>query len=176
MDLPPRKPDINPRLSVTTERMPARNRTFESISFQRRVSCEPDLQRSSRPGGSLIPPAMQDGKQRFWARLQLLVRLTLNTPNYAANEPARLAQLDDGKDRAILIQGDEGPAQSLPWRKPGSFAWASRHLHRLDQRRSCHFLVVRPVASFGPRPDGRNLGGEACVQLATTAQEADHSL
>jgi hypothetical protein len=66
---------------------------------------------------------MQDGKQRFWARLQLLVRLTLNTPNYAANEPARLAQLDGGNDRAILLQGDEGPAQSLPWRKPGSFGW-----------------------------------------------------
>jgi hypothetical protein len=33
----------------------------------------------------LIPPAMQDGKQPFWARLQLLVRLTLNTRNYAAN-------------------------------------------------------------------------------------------
>jgi hypothetical protein len=59
----------------------------------------------------LIPPAMQDGKQPFWARLQLLVRLTLNTRDYAANEPARLAQLDDGNDRAILVQGDEGPAQ-----------------------------------------------------------------
>src|SRR5258705_9550512 len=59
----------------------------------------------------LIPPAMQDGKQPFWARLQLLVRLTLNTRNYAANEPARLAQLDDGNDRGILVQGDEGPAQ-----------------------------------------------------------------
>src|SRR5690348_14549259 len=59
----------------------------------------------------LIPPAMQDGKQPFWARLQLLVRLTLNTRNYAANEPTRLAQLDDGNDRGILVQGDEGPAQ-----------------------------------------------------------------
>jgi hypothetical protein len=54
---------------------------------------------------------MQDGKQPFWARLQLLVRLTLNTRNDAANEPARLAQLDDGNDRGILVQGDEGPAQ-----------------------------------------------------------------
>src|SRR6202048_5379903 len=26
-------------------------------------------------------------------------------------KPARLAQLDDGNDRAILVQGDEGPAQ-----------------------------------------------------------------
>jgi hypothetical protein len=29
----------------------------------------------------LIPPAMQHGKQPFWARLQLLVRLPLNTRN-----------------------------------------------------------------------------------------------
>ena len=41
----------------------------------------------------LIPP-MQQGKQPFWARLQLLARLTLNTRNDAANQPARLAQLD----------------------------------------------------------------------------------
>src|SRR5438034_5514836 len=59
----------------------------------------------------LIPPAMQHGKQPFWARLQLLARLTLNAGKHAGNEPARLAQLDDGNDRAILVQGDEGPAQ-----------------------------------------------------------------
>src|SRR5271170_1115857 len=59
----------------------------------------------------LIPPAMQHGKQLFWARLQLLARLTFNTRNEAANQPARLAHLDDGNDRAILVQGDEGPAQ-----------------------------------------------------------------
>src|SRR6185437_16223201 len=27
------------------------------------------------------------------------------------NQPTRLAHLDDGNDRAILVQGDEGPAQ-----------------------------------------------------------------
>src|SRR5207247_1447253 len=50
----------------------------------------------------LIPPAMQHGKQPFGAWLLLLARLTLNTRNYAANQPARLAQLDDGNDRAVL--------------------------------------------------------------------------
>ena len=59
----------------------------------------------------LVAPAMQHGKQSFWARLQLLARLTLNAGNHAGNQPARLAQLDDGNDRAILIQGDEGSAQ-----------------------------------------------------------------
>jgi hypothetical protein len=36
---------------------------------------------------------MQHGEQPFWARLQLLAGLTLNTRYYAANQPARLAQL-----------------------------------------------------------------------------------
>src|SRR6202008_492619 len=59
----------------------------------------------------LIPPAMQQGKQPFWARLQFLGGLTLYAGKQAGNEPARLAQLDDGNDRAILVQGDEGSAQ-----------------------------------------------------------------
>src|SRR6516225_6867448 len=59
----------------------------------------------------LIPPAMQQSKQPFWVRLELLARLTLNAGKHTANQPARLAQLDDGNDRAILVQGDEGPAQ-----------------------------------------------------------------
>jgi hypothetical protein len=56
---------------------------------------------------------MQQGKQPFWARFQLLARLTLNTRNDAANQPARLAQLDHGNERAILVQGDEGSAQVI---------------------------------------------------------------
>src|SRR5438105_9516964 len=59
----------------------------------------------------LILPAMQHGKQLFWARLQLLAWLPLNSGKHAADQPARLAQLDDGNDRAILVQGDEGSAQ-----------------------------------------------------------------
>src|SRR5215469_4122261 len=52
----------------------------------------------------------------FRARLQLLARLTLNTGKHPGNQPARLAPLDDGNDRAILVQGDEGPAQVV---RPG---------------------------------------------------------
>jgi hypothetical protein len=37
---------------------------------------------------------LQHGKQPFWARLQLLVRLPLNTWNDTANKPARLVQGD----------------------------------------------------------------------------------
>jgi hypothetical protein len=54
---------------------------------------------------------MQQRKQLFWTRLELLARLTLNAGKHAGNQPARLAQLDDGNDRGILVQGDEGPAQ-----------------------------------------------------------------
>src|SRR5690348_15073816 len=78
----------------------------------------------------LIPPGMQHCNQPFWARLELLARLTLNPGKHAGDEPARLAHLEDGNDRAILVQGDEGPAQSLPWRKPGSFGWGIAALHR----------------------------------------------
>src|SRR6201984_592936 len=68
--------------------------------------------RDRAPGPDrLILPAIQQGEQPFWARLELLARLTLNAGKHAGNEPARLAQLDDGNDRAILVQGDEGPAQ-----------------------------------------------------------------
>src|SRR5437763_7984389 len=59
----------------------------------------------------LIAPAMQQGKQPFWARLQLLARLTLNAGKHTGNQPTRLAHLDHGNDRAILVQGDKGPAQ-----------------------------------------------------------------
>src|SRR5580692_2358320 len=31
-----------------------------------------------------------------------------------------------------------------------SFGWGIAALHRLMQRRSCHFLAARPIASSGP--------------------------
>jgi hypothetical protein len=87
--------------------------------------------RDRAPGPDrLIPPAMQQAKEPFWARLELLARLTLNPGKHAGNEPARLAHLDDGYDCAILIQGDEGSAQSLPQRRLGSFGWGIAALHR----------------------------------------------
>jgi hypothetical protein len=58
----------------------------------------------------IVRPALtaSSGQQVFWARLQLLARLTLNAGKHAGNQPARLAHLDDGNDRAVLVQGDEG--------------------------------------------------------------------
>src|SRR5271169_5026435 len=59
----------------------------------------------------LVAAAMQQGKQPFWVWLQLLAGLALNAGKHTGNQPTRLAHLDDGNDRAILVQGDEGPAQ-----------------------------------------------------------------
>ena len=71
----------------------------------------------------LIAPAMQQGKQPFWARLQLLARLTLKAGKHAGNQPARLAHLDHGNDRAILV----GATRDLL----KSFGWGIRALHQL---------------------------------------------
>src|SRR5438067_1057093 len=91
----------------STHRKPARQPKAVAAGFEGKRN---PRDRAAGPD-RLVPPAMQQAKQPFWARLQFLARLTLNTRNDAANQPARLAQFDDGNDRAILVQGDEGPAQ-----------------------------------------------------------------
>src|SRR6202035_4027864 len=76
-------------------------------------------------------------------------------------QPTRLAHLDDGNDRAILVQGDEGPAQSLPRRRPGSFGWGIGALHRLATATMVPFPRRLPHTIFryrGRRPaSGRSL-------------------
>src|SRR5438067_10493739 len=86
----------------------------------------------------------------FWARLQLLARLTLNTRNNAADQPARLAHLDDGNDRAILVQGDEGSAQVI--------RLGHRGTPSLDAATKLPFLAARPIASFGSRNSVKRQG------------------
>src|SRR5438477_193343 len=71
-------------------------------------------------------------------------RLTFNAGKHAGNQPARLAQLNDGNDRAILVQSDEGPAQSLPRRRPGSFGWGIAALDRLDAATKLPFPCTAP--------------------------------
>src|SRR5205823_3306003 len=93
LDATCRKPARQPKAVATG---------FEGQGNPRDIAAGPDR---------LVAPAMQQGQQPFWARLQLLARLTLNAGKHTANQPARLAHLDDGNDRAILVQGDEGPAQ-----------------------------------------------------------------
>src|SRR6516162_8902833 len=83
---------------------------------------------------------MQQGKQTLRARLQLLARLTLNAGKHTANQPARLAHLDDGNDRAILVQGDEGPAQIV--------RLGHRGTPSIDVSDEIAILAARPIASL----------------------------
>src|SRR6516164_8908594 len=80
------------------------------------------------------------GKQPLWVRLQLLARLTLNAGEDAANQPARLAHLDDGNDRAILVQRHQGPAQIVRLRHRGTPS--------IDVSDEIAILAARPIASL----------------------------
>src|ERR1700739_4690659 len=83
---------------------------------------------------------MQEGKQPLRPRLQLFARLTFNAGENAANQPARLAHLDDGNDRAILVQGDEGSAQIV--------RLGHRGTPSIDVSDEIAILAARPIASL----------------------------
>src|SRR6202030_2902280 len=78
----------------------------------------------------------------------LLARLTHNAGKYTGYQPTRLAQLDDGNDRAILVQGDEGPAQVIQLGHNGTPSV-------ICQRRWCHLLAACPIPSIGTPCDAR---------------------
>src|SRR6478752_10569426 len=95
---------------------------------------------------------MQQAKKPFRTRFQLLLRLTLNAGKHPGNQPARLAQLDDGNDCAILVQGDEGPAQVVQLGHRGTPSV-------ICQRRWCHLLAACPIPSLRWREMDSNLYG-----------------
>ena len=74
-----------------------------------------------RPQKGILPDAqgtaegetcpLRDNRFAIISALVGRYSLTFNAGNNAANKPARVAQLDHGNDCAILVQGDEGPAQ-----------------------------------------------------------------
>src|SRR2546421_11548123 len=128
----PRSHPKNPRFSnsVSSRSVLARRCSRDTATLEAWITCASTPRAASQPEAvaagfegnrnardraagpdRLILPAMQQTKQPFWARLELLARLTLNTGKHAGNQPTRVAHLDDGYDRAILVQGDEGPAQ-----------------------------------------------------------------
>jgi hypothetical protein len=94
-----------------TRRKPARQPKAVAAGFEGK--------RDPRDGATgpdrLIPPAMQQCKQPFWVRLQLLARLTLNARNNAANQPARVAQLDNGNDRLFWSRATRDLLRSFGW-------------------------------------------------------------
>src|ERR1700751_5808966 len=100
---------------------------------------------------------MQYGKQTLRARLQLLARLTLNAGKHTADQPARLAHLDDGNDRAILVQGNEGPAQIV--------RLGHRGTPSIDVSDEIAILAARPIASLRWREKDSNFWSLKTIQL-----------
>jgi hypothetical protein len=100
----------------------------------------------------LITPAIQHGKQPFWPRLQLVARLTLNTRKYAGNQPARLAQFDDGNDRAVLVYGESDRPESFAATRDFSCMAAAAR-----SRRSRPRVAERIRSSSGPHPPAQCL-------------------
>src|SRR5438128_11868575 len=90
----------------STRRKPARQPEAVAAGFEGKRNPRDRVAGPDR----LILPAMQQAKQPCWARLQLLARLTLNAGKHAGNEPARLAHLDYGKARDLMIMRFEGPS------------------------------------------------------------------
>src|SRR4051812_22555858 len=76
---------------------------------------EGDCDAGDRAAGldGLVLPVAQKAQQAFWVRLQLLERMAFNAWHYSGYEPAGLAHLDDGDDRAVLHEGTPGSAQVL---------------------------------------------------------------
>ena len=77
------------------------------MGFSAKLGCLTLLGRQVAVLGAALASRMADAQYR----------------EHAANQPARLAQLDDGYDRAILVQGDEGPAQVI---------WLGHRWHSID--------------------------------------------
>jgi hypothetical protein len=91
----------------------------------------------------LIPPGMQHCNQPFWARLELLARVTLNTGKHAGDEPARLAQLDDGNDRGQTTLTEFAPKVRFASDSPleeGRFKFQF-HLERNSCRRALRAIA-----------------------------------
>jgi len=66
----------------------------------------------------MLPPALTASSRQRCGKASnrsglgaCVLRLKLNARNDTANQPTRLAHPDDGNDRAILIQSEEGSAQ-----------------------------------------------------------------
>src|SRR3954449_3979753 len=97
--------------------------------------------------GCLGTPAHQQPEQVPLAWFELLQRMALDPWNNASDEPARLAHLNHRNDRAVLLQGSEGPAQVVELLCHGT-------LHRVASSDDGDiFATVCPIASQA-RPSG----------------------
>src|SRR5215469_8234733 len=97
--------------------------------------------RAARRHRCIAPPVEQPG-QPVGIRHQLLQRFPLEPWHQTPDQPARTAQFDYRNQRAILIEGDEGPAEVVKLRH-GALLW------RGFAHPWCHSLAARPIASTG---------------------------
>jgi hypothetical protein len=98
----------------------------------------------------LRSPSMQQLQQCVLVDPKLLQRLTLDPGHDAGNEPARLAQLDDGNQRLVRIEGCEASGHSTS-------AWGAPSVHISAD--GCNILAAAPIVSalalFRRRPHQR---------------------
>src|SRR6516164_4219793 len=97
----------------------------------------------SRPAlAGFIAPTMQKLEQTLLLSIKLLKGMARNPRNKRRYEPLRLAHLDYGDDRAILLEGGEGPARV-------KMTMLLRHGEApsvaVEQRRRCHALAALPI-------------------------------
>src|SRR6516165_2250918 len=104
----------------------------------------------------IVRPALTDSSRQRCSRASsrsgfgssFFARLTLNAGEDAANQPARLAHLDDGNDRAILVQRHQGPAQIV--------RLGHRGTPSIDVSDEIATLAARPIASLRWREPDSN--------------------
>src|SRR6516225_10652953 len=92
-----------------------------------------------------IAPTMQELEQPLLLGVKFFERMAFNAGNKSCDEPLRLAHLDHSDDRAILFESGEGPARfkmTTLLRHGGAPSVA------VEQRRRCHALAARPIASI----------------------------
>jgi hypothetical protein len=83
---------------------------------------------------------MQELPQRLFVGVKLLEGLAFNAGNNRRNEPLRLAHLDHGDDRTVLLEDGEGSARVKGVRHGA--------LHRfVVERQRCLTPAARPIAS-----------------------------
>ena len=88
-----------------------------------------------------LAPSMQQLQQCALVDRELLQRLALDARHDAGNEPARLAHLDDGDQRAVWFEGGEGSAQVIQLLHGALHRFTSATMDDI-------ILAARPIASL----------------------------
>src|SRR3974377_488429 len=90
-----------------------------------------------------VAPTMQKSQQSLLLGIELLKGLAPDARNKRCNAPLRLAHLNHGDDRAILLEGGEGPARvKMTMLRHGGTPSVA-----VEQRRRGHALPAPPTAS-----------------------------